>query len=248
MTRIQAHRPTLLITFSGIDGAGKSTQIDHLCTQLRETGYSVDLRTFWDDAAALKNLREGTGYRLFGGDQGVGSPESPIHRRDKNVRSPLLTLARLGLYLLDALSLRRVARRALASGADVLIFDRYICDELANLELRNSAVRLYAKSILRLVPRPAISFILDADPEQARSRKPEYPLEFIRDNRAAYLRLAPLLDSAAVIPPLPLDQAKTEITRRVLRAIHSRRLDRNGTAPSFREERPREQTISPLIS
>ncbi len=62
-------------------------------------------------------------------------PTSPVNRRDKNVRKWYLSLARHGLYLLDALHLVKVIAAARRSGVDVIIMDRYIYDELANLPL-----------------------------------------------------------------------------------------------------------------
>lgn len=38
-----------IVSFSGIDGAGKSTQIFELQAWLRESGLGVKLLTFWDD-------------------------------------------------------------------------------------------------------------------------------------------------------------------------------------------------------
>ncbi len=217
MSSVSLPRP-LLVSFSGIDGAGKSTQIENLCANLRGAGLRVHLLTFWDDAASLKPIREGAGHKIFGGDKGVGSPDKPIERRDKNVRSPLMTLVRLGLYALDALSLRRVAGRALRSGADVIIFDRYLFDELANLNLGNAAARGYLRVLLALVPHPQAGLILDADPVQAHTRKPEYPLDFLHENRRAYLRLAQIA-GLTVIPPLPLPRAKAAVVQCVLERL-----------------------------
>ncbi len=214
-------RRTRLISFSGIDGAGKSTQIANLHAHLHAAGLRVHRITFWDDVATLKRMREDVGHKVFKGDKGVGTPEAPIQRRDKNVRSPLMTLVRLAIYLLDALSLRKSVKNALRSEVDIVIFDRYIYDEFANLDLRNVFTRLYVQAAMKLVPQPEISFVLDADPDEAHARKPEYPLEFLHSNRDSYLRLSRILAGITVIPPMPLDQAKAEVVWHA----SSRRLD-----------------------
>jgi thymidylate kinase len=208
-----SRREPILVSFSGIDGAGKSTQIDNLCRYLRAVGVRFQLLTFWDDAAALKPLRESAGHKIFKGDKGVGSPDAPIERRDKNIRSPFMSFVRVGLYFLDAISLRRVARRALRSGTDVVIFDRYIYDEFANLNLKNAVVRLYVRFLMKIVPKPMFGFVLDADPLQARARKPEYPLEFLISNRNLYLQLSEFLDDVIVIPSRSIQEAKAEVIR-----------------------------------
>lgn len=213
---------SILISFSGIDGAGKSTQIANLCASLHEAGLGVQLITFWDDIAKLKWIREGVGHKVFKGDQGVGTPDAPIHRRDKNVRSPLMTLFRMAIYLVDAFSLRKGIRDASRFEADVLIFDRYMYDELANLNLEAAATRLYLRGIMTLVPRPDISFVLDADPAQAFARKPEYPLDFLHSNRRSYLMLNQLLGGITVIPPMPIEEAKAEVVGYVFREVLAR--------------------------
>jgi hypothetical protein len=196
-----------------MDGAGKSTQIHNLRTRLADAGLKVSIVTFWDDVARLTQLRETSGHTLFKGDKGVGSPEAPINRRDKNVRSWPMTAVRYFLYLVDAVSLRLVVKKALKSDADFIIFDRYAYDELANLTLSNPLTRLYVRFIMWLVPRPHVSYVLDADPVQARARKPEYPLEFLYFSRASYLALNELIGGMKVIPPMPVQDVAREVLR-----------------------------------
>ena len=93
---------TNFVSFSGIDGAGKSTQIDALCARLRQEGLRVETVKFWDDIARLKGIRETTGHKVFKGDKGVGSPDAPINRKDKNVQSWTMTSVRFFIYFVDA--------------------------------------------------------------------------------------------------------------------------------------------------
>jgi thymidylate kinase len=196
-----------------MDGAGKSTQIHNLRTRLADAGLKVSIVTFWDDVARLTQLRETSGHTLFKGDKGVGSPDAPINRRDKNVRAWPMTAVRYFLYLVDAVSLRFVVKKALKSDADFIIFDRYAYDELANLTLSNPLTRLYVRFIMWLVPKPHVSYVLDADPVQARARKPEYPLEFLYLCRASYLALNDLIGGMTVIPPMPVQEVAREVLR-----------------------------------
>jgi len=212
-------RPNItLVSFSGIDGSGKSTQIKLLLDHLRVSGIRVRSLSFWDDVAVLRSIRETSSHRLFQSEPGIGSPERPVNRRDKNVRHWFMTPIRFFLYFLDALHLRMVVASCLRSEAEVVIFDRYLYDELANLDLNQKLARIYTRLLLALVTHPDVPNLLDADPAEARKRKPEYPLEFIRSNRASYLILAGLAPSMNVIEAL----TAAEVHRLVIEGIAKR--------------------------
>jgi len=217
----QGYKRTTFVSFSGIDGAGKSTQIERFCTKIEQAGLRYSLVSFWDDVARFKRAREGASHVIFKGDRGVGSPSAPITRRDKNVRTWSMTLLRLCLYLADAISTRSLMEQARRSNVDVVIFDRFIYDELANLSLKNAAMRTYARAIARFVPKPHISFLLDADPGEARARKPEYPLEFLHCSRKSYFALNELIGCMTIIAALPMHEVEKEILD------HADRLTRN---------------------
>jgi thymidylate kinase len=202
----------ILLSFSGIDGAGKSTQIERLHNRLVASGASVLRLAFWDNVVFLSRFRAGISHKVLGGEVGVGAPETPVRRQDKNVRRWYLTLARSPLYLLDVLKLRRTVVKAKLSRRDVIIFDRYIYDQLANVP-DNLIGRTYVRMLLKLAPRPDIAYLLDADPEAALRRKPEYPLEFLYDYRRAYRRLAHMAPEMVLIPAGDVNEVEESVAQ-----------------------------------
>jgi thymidylate kinase len=204
----------LLVSFSGVDGSGKSTQIENMRSALHAGGLSTRLLAFWDNVVVGVKYREGFVHKVYKSERGIGSPGKPVNRRDKNMRGWHLTLARHFLYLLDALNLCRViACEKKRTGAGVIILDRYIYDELSNLDLANPLTRVFVRLICALVPKPHIAYLLDADPAKAYERKPEYPLEFMKKCRQAYFELANLVPDLTIIPALDLPEAKAAVLR-----------------------------------
>lgn len=206
-----------VISFSGIDGAGKSTQIEALQAHLDQLGLRSTLYTFWDNVVVFSRFREHVSFKAFRGDKGIGSPDNPISRRDKNVTSWPVMLVRLFLYLLDAYSLRVAVSDACDSDIDFVIFDRYIFDELANLPLHRRWAQWYARLLMSFVPKPDIAYLVDADPVSAHLRKPEYPLEFVSKNRDAYVALSRLVRGITVLSPRSVEETAKRIRDSVAR-------------------------------
>ena len=194
----------MLITFSGIDGAGKSTQIQKLKEYLLRENIPVRELAFWDNVAIFRDLRSGFSRHVLQSDGKVGEPDRPAKRRDKNLQSGPLLMGRCLLHLLDVISLRRVVLRQ-NRRRGVLIFDRYIYDQLAALPMDRWWARAFARLLLRIAPRPDISYLLDAIPEIARARKPEYPLEFMHKYRSSYLELRDLAGMILIPASSPED-------------------------------------------
>ena len=80
-------------------------------------------------------------------------------------------------------------------------------------------MRLYLRFLLHLIPKPDIAFIVDADPEAARIRKPEYPLEFVRKNRNSYIALSRVVRGMTVLPPLSVEETAAKIKQSISQAF-----------------------------
>src|SRR5437879_8404417 len=204
-------QPPLLLTFSGLDGSGKSTQIENARKYFANANVRTVMLAFWDDVVVCKRYRERFVHRVYGSERGIGTPDKPVQRRDKNMRGWYLSLARHFLYLLDAIHLCEVVGRARRGSPDIIIMDRYIFDELANLPVNNIFTRMYIRAISAFVPKPDLALLLDADPDEARARKPEYPVDFMKAARKAYFVVAVLIGKITVIPPVSLEEAKREV-------------------------------------
>ncbi len=157
-----------LIVFEGIDGSGKSTQIELLHSQLES---SIVTRTFSSTALGrevevlLKGLK----------------PE-------KEVEALLFAAARLQTY-------RKYIKYPLGSGSNI-ICDRYLMDAYAYS--CNSITRVgedYIKSINGFIPLPDITFLLDIEPKEAldrldRPRDHYEKQEFLSSVRDRYLSMS----------------------------------------------------------
>ena len=181
-----------VITFSGIDGAGKTTQIDRLSSYLEATGTPVHKLALWDDVALFRKARSNFSRTVLQSDPSAGAPGRPAERKDKNAQSGPLLIGRCILYALDLISLRKIVRKARSEMRGVIVFDRYIYDQLAAFPMQSWWARCYVNMLLPFIPKPDIGYVLDVEPEIARARKPEYPLDFMHRYRDSFIRLSKL--------------------------------------------------------
>jgi thymidylate kinase len=113
--------------------------------------------------------------------------------------------------MLDIVRLHRLLASRHIRDSDVVIFDRYIYDQIANIYSQSFAARTYSKILSKLTPAPDLAFILDASPIAAFARKPEYPLEFMYRNRQNFLHLQELVPQLIVISDGMAEDVTTEI-------------------------------------
>jgi thymidylate kinase len=184
-------RPARVVSVSGLDGAGKSSQA--LAVQELLTAVGVEAVVAWMPLGhsprhpTLRLIRRTAGRvlrlgRRRGADArgraGVGEP-NPM--RGARERSELITQGWVTIVaLIQALQHRRAVLRHVGTGR-LVIFDRYVLDTASQLRYFYGAQHLFAfqKWLVRLVsPKPALSFLLDVPPETVAARKPlQYSFE-----------------------------------------------------------------------
>lgn len=168
-------RRRVVIAFSGIDGAGKSTLARHVARDLRRAGLPV----------AVVWTRPGMRLRWLGGlgrvaKRLLGQNESPgVERIGGGERAVALTSRHGALgwtwSLLVVLSFISHVRRAHRQGRGILLYDRHLLDALVTLDVVYEGVRLGVQRALikRLVPRADLTLLLTVPPAAALARKPD---------------------------------------------------------------------------
>ena len=190
--------PRWLLTFSGLDGAGKSTQIELLRGRLRARG--LETTVVWVRGGytpfftRLKSLaRRAAGRRL--------PPSGPGERRSEALGRPWVRRAWLAAALLDLAWLLGVRVRILRRRGRIVLCDRYLVDTLIDFRLNFLAEQVERwwlwRAVERLAPHPDATFVLLV-PVAESERRSDLKGEPFRDSRevlsarlAHYRALAP---------------------------------------------------------
>lgn len=200
----------MLVTFSGLDGAGKSTLVRGLRESLERQHRPVAVYHMNDNVgvyAWLRQLRDRLRPRR--GQQG-GAP-TPLRR----LRDAVLwgkTLRRL-IYPVDlALFLVYRLYHEWLWGR-VLIMDRYFYDTL--VDVADGRHWGLLRLLERLTPTPDLAVLLDVGPEESYARKADYPLDYLRERWHAYHTVFPWVRGALIIPNDDLGATQLAVARLV---------------------------------
>lgn len=171
----------LVVGVLGPDGSGKSTVIDHLCTELAPAFRSVlrcHLRPRW----------------------GVAGPA--VAATDPHGEPPrgwLASTAKLAFFLLDYWIGWATRIQPAKARSSLVVFDRYFHDMLADpVRYRLPPGFPLVRWVAPLIPQPDVWIVLEAEPQVLVSRKGEISLEAASQLTGRYRALARQLGAVVV--------------------------------------------------
>lgn len=201
----------MLITFSGLDGSGKSTLVDYLKESLEKDNQKVAVSHMNYDIGLYSLLRF-LARKTMGGDGrhanwGPGEGHAPREQayagrfstRAAKLRYRLVWNKglRVLIYPLDVLIFLFYRLYIEKLGRQVLIMDRYFYDTLVDVTGAQRSLRL--RFLSWLTPTPNLKVYLDVSPEKAFARKNEYSVDYLNNRRLSYQKLMAGLPGVLVL-------------------------------------------------
>lgn len=176
------HNCRMIISFSGLDGSGKTTQIQLLADTFKEkeipysivqTGRIAIFQHF-KKILAFFNPKKVTQIETLQFD--LGENKSPVKK--------VLAVFRQMTTFLDILIFFLIYHIPSKFRKTVLLCDRHLSDSVSQLYYLEMCSRPVYLFLLKLIPQPDVSFYLKASYKTAYQRKPEYPKSyFIKKGR-----------------------------------------------------------------
>jgi thymidylate kinase len=228
-------RYPVVVAFSGLDGAGKSSQAGALRDALLEL--DVDTAVVWSPlggnltleliARPLKRLLRSLRFGPFAGlakhsasGHLMSNPEGQSQR--PGPRLVTQTWATL-VVMLNLLSQRRAVMRHALGGRRVVVFDRYVLDSVVRLRFLYGAAgssRFQLSLVNAIAPKARFAYVLEIRPETAFARKPDdWTLEQLRRQAELYEEHSERLSVPRLDGELPREELCTEIATEVWRAL-----------------------------
>ncbi len=167
------------ITFSGVDGSGKSTQLQMLREKLERENWNVAYFHATEFSLANKIARFFKGQKTF----------EPGKEKAVTKASFFSLIIRQKFLLIDIFRFHLFLRKLKKENCDYLLSDRYFYDSVINMEyLASGRYLLFLSFIDAFIPRPDLALYFDALPENIMSRvnPPEQGIEYLRTKQELF--------------------------------------------------------------
>lgn len=232
----------MLITFSGLDGSGKSTLIQELKTTLEKQSQQAKVLTMYYHVsfyALCRALRDRI-IKIIG--RKVKNKVNPtkiltltvcnnLHDPKISVNDKEGLLAKIFYSVVRSIQVKRVVLfldliiiwvcrfyfETLRK--NILILDRYLYDSLADVADLKNQKWLFIKFYLSITPTPDVPILVDVSPEEAFARKREYPVNYLQWRRSVYQKIFSWLRNPLIIVNDDLNIAKQVLEKAVIERI-----------------------------
>ena len=178
------------ITISGLDGSGKSTQIEMLKQELEHTGSKIFYFHAIDFSLAKKINNFKNKYCLIcklTGQCKTGEEKSVTHA------TPFQIFLRKIFLRIDLWRFSLLRNKLRNKGYDYILSDRYFYDSIINIEylesIKNPKVQPLDFQRLDLrISKPDVAIYLQTSPDSimSRERVPDQGLEYLEKKKALY--------------------------------------------------------------
>lgn len=216
----------LLVTFAGIDGSGKTTLAKNLAKWLSRNGLECRY-TYCGLVPVLLRPIIFIGQTLFlrGRDIFADYGDYSGAKSKAIKKSPFLATIYQRLLLFDYYMQVFIKIKLPLMRGKNIICDRYIYDTLVtNLAVdfgySEAKMERTLKRFFRFLPRPGLAFLVDVPAETAFGRKKDTPsVEYVRQRRTAYLRLAEFCGMTIIDASQGLIQVEADVQAKVSEVI-----------------------------
>ena len=200
-----------IITFSGVDGAGKTTVLREF-TEVLEKKYRRDVVELRHRPSVLPILSA-----IKHGRKEAEKKTMKVLPRTGSNKSKISSYIRFFYYLTDYILGQWIVRAKYSLGGNIIVYDRYYFDFIndarrTNINLNSNFIKFFYKFVFK----PDINIFLFASPEVILSRKQEMDKESIVDLTKKYKTLFDELAEKNMEQYMSIENINKEVTMKTI--------------------------------
>jgi thymidylate kinase len=197
----------VVVSFSGVDGAGKSTIIAHI-KQTLENRYRKNVVVLRHRPSVLPILSS----FIYGKKEAEQKAADTLPRQGGN-SSVISSFFRFSYYLIDFVFGQFVVWFKYTLKGDVILYDRYYFDFIEDAKRSNITLpKGFRKAFYRLVNKPSVNIFLHAKPELILKRKQEMSYEDIQLLTSSYKNLFEEFDNKYSGKYISIENEEMQVT------------------------------------